>query len=139
MHKFRFHFIFLLLFSLGGLSGIFARSSASISTLSLVPADSILVLSVDGEKMISKSGILTNKRWNHMLERMEENGSPIRKWLSDSNQSGIAWEEPLQFFVRLVEGEHPYPQFGVILKASSKISVLSVLYLRAFEIECSAS
>ena len=50
MHKFRFHFIFLLLFSLGGLSGIFARSSASISTLSRVPADSILVLSVDGEK-----------------------------------------------------------------------------------------
>ena len=25
----------------------------------------------------------------------------------------------MQFFVRLVEGEHPYPQFGVILKASS--------------------
>ena len=49
MHKFRFHFIFLLLFSLGGLSGIFARSSASISTLSRVPADSILVLSVDGK------------------------------------------------------------------------------------------
>src|SRR6056300_497644 len=109
MYNFRFHFIFLLLFSLAGLSTIFARSSASISTLSLVPADSILVLSVDGEKMISKSGILTSKQWNHLLERMEENGSPIRKWLSDSNQSGIAWEEPLQFFVRLIEGERPYP------------------------------
>ena len=119
MHNFRFHFIFLLLFSLAGLSTIFARSSASISTLSLVPADSILVLSVDGEKMISKSGILSSKQWNHLLERMEENGSPIRKWLSDSNQSGIAWEEPLQFFVRLIEGERPYPQFGAILKTSS--------------------
>ena len=119
MVKLRPHFIFLLLFSLAGSSTIFARSSAAIGTLSRVPADSILVLSVDGEKMISKSGILSNNRWNPLLERMEESGFPIRTWLSDSNQSGIAWEEPLQFFVRLIEGEHPYPQFGAILKASS--------------------
>ena len=44
---------------------------------------------------------------------------PSVKWLADSNQSGIAWEESLQFFVRLIEGELPYPQFGAILKTSS--------------------
>ena len=81
--------------------------------------DSVIVLSVDGQEIISKSGILKNKQWKTLLNRIEESGSPVRKWFADSNHSGIAWEEPLQFFVRLVEGERPYPQFGAILQVSS--------------------
>ncbi len=119
MHKFRIFSILVFLCLTFGFSTISARTSMASGTLSRVPADSILVLSVDGEKLISKSGILRNKQWNPLLDRMEENGSPIRKWLADSNQSGIAWGEPLQFFVRLIEGELPYPQFGAILKTSS--------------------
>ena len=119
MHKFRIHSILVFLCLTFGFSTISARTSMAIGTLSRVPTDSILVLSVDGKNLISKSGILRNKQWNPLLDRMEENGSPIRKWLADSNQSGIAWGEPLQFFVRLIEGELPYPQFGAILKTSS--------------------
>jgi ankyrin repeat protein len=119
MHKFRIHSILLFLSLTFGFSTISARTSMASGTLSRVPADSILVLSVDGKKLISKSGVLKNKQWNPLLERMEENGAPILKWLADSNQSGIAWEESLQFFVRLIEGELPYPQFGAILKTSS--------------------
>jgi len=81
--------------------------------------DSVIVLSVDGQKIISKSGILKNKQWKTLIERMEESGAPIHKWFADSNHSGIAWEEPMQFFVRLIEGERPYPQFGAILQVSS--------------------
>ena len=96
-----------------------AKSSPVSQTLHRVPTDSILVLSIDGQKMISKSKILKNQRWNSLFERMEENGSPLRSWLSDHNSSGIRWSEPVQFFVRLVEGENPHPQFGAIARASS--------------------
>lgn len=118
MHKFS---IYLSLFSLFLLYGFVSVYASASGTLSRVPADSVIVLSVDGQKIISKSGILKNKQWRPLLDRIEENGSPIRKWLIDSNQSGIEWEEPLQFFVRLIEGERPYPQFGAILKTSSVI------------------
>ncbi len=96
-----------------------ARTGTISSTLSRVPADSILLLSLNGQEMISKSGILKNDRWSPLLDRLEENGSPLRKWLSDSNQSGIRWNEPVQFFVRLIEGQQPHPQFGAIAKISS--------------------
>ena len=119
MYKLRTHLPLVSLFLLTSLSNIFARTSFVSGTLDRVPADSILVLSVDGKKVISKSGILTNNRWAPILKRMEQNGSPIRNWFTDSNQSGIAWGEPVQFFVRLIEGERPYPQFGAILKTSS--------------------
>ena len=69
--------------------------------------------------MISKSDILQNQRWNHLFKRLEEAGFPLRSWLSDHNSSGIKWSEPVQFFVRLVEGENPHPQFGAIARASS--------------------
>ena len=69
--------------------------------------------------MISKSDILQNQKWNSLFKRLEEAGSPLRSWLSDHNSSGIKWSEPVQFFVRLVEGENPYPQFGAIARASS--------------------
>jgi ankyrin repeat protein len=77
------------------------------------------VVSIDGQKMISKSDILQNQRWNHLFKRLEEAGFPLRSWLSDHNSSGIKWSEPVQFFVRLVEGENPHPQFGAIARASS--------------------
>jgi len=96
-----------------------ARSSQVSQTLHRVPTDSILVLSIDGQKMISKSDILQNQKWNSLFKRLEEAGSPLRSWLSDHNSSGIKWSEPVQFFVRLVEGENPYPQFGAIARASS--------------------
>ena len=64
MHKFRIHSILVFLCLTFGFSTISARTSMASGTLSRVPADSILVLSVDGEKMISKSGILKNKQWN---------------------------------------------------------------------------
>jgi ankyrin repeat protein len=77
------------------------------------------VVSIDGQKMISKSDILQNQRWNHLFKRLEEAGFPLRSKLSDHNSSGIKWSEPVQFFVRLVEGENPHPQFGAIARASS--------------------
>lgn len=120
MHIFRtfFHLSSILVLSVFFISAT-ARSGPISQTLSRVPSDSILILSLDGEKIISKSGILQNQRWTHLLNRLEENGSPIRKWLSDSNSSGIEWQEPVQFFVRLMEGERPQPQFGAIAKISS--------------------
>jgi len=96
-----------------------AKSAPVSPTLHRVPTDSILVLSIDGQKMISKSEIIKNQRWNSLFKRMEEAGSPLRSWLSDRNSSGIRWSEPVQFFVRLVEGENPHPQFGAIARASS--------------------
>ena len=95
MFKFLINLTLIYLFLLSSLISISARTSVATGTLSRVPTDSVLVLSVDGKKMISKSRIFQNTRWNPLLERIEENGSPIRKWFSDSNQSGIAWEEPL--------------------------------------------
>ena len=118
MHKFSIHLILASLFFLHGFISVHARTSAS-GTINRVPMDSVIVLSVDGQEIISKSGILKNKQWKTLLNRIEESGSPVRKWFADSNHSGIAWEEPLQFFVRLVEGERPYPQFGAILQVSS--------------------
>jgi ankyrin repeat protein len=96
-----------------------AQSAPVSQTLHRVPTDSILVVSIDGQKMISKSDILQNQRWNHLFKRLEEAGFPLRSWLSDHNSSGIKWSEPVQFFVRLVEGENPHPQFGAIARASS--------------------
>lgn len=96
-----------------------AKSAPVSQTLHRVPTDSILVVSIDGQKMISKSDILQNQRWNYLFKRLEEAGSPLRSWLSDYNSSGIKWSEPVQFFVRLVEGENPHPQFGAIARASS--------------------
>ena len=103
----------------GLLSQASARTGPFPETFSLVPPDSIIVLSIDGKKIISKSGILKNNRWTPLIDRLEEFGSPIRRWLSDSNESGIEWSQPLQFFVRLIEGERPHPQFGAIAKISS--------------------
>ena len=67
MHKFRIHSILVFLSLTFGFSTISARTNMASGTLSRVPADSILVLSVDGEKLISKSGILRNKHWDPLL------------------------------------------------------------------------
>jgi ankyrin repeat protein len=96
-----------------------ARTDTNYSTFERVPSDSILVLSVDGEKLLSKSQILKNRRWDPLFQRLENIGTPLRSILSDSNNSGIDWKEPIQFFVRLAEGEHPHPQFGAIARAKS--------------------
>ena len=50
MHKLRTHLPLVSLFLLTSLSNIFARTSFVSGTLDRVPADSILVLSVDGKK-----------------------------------------------------------------------------------------
>ena len=106
MHKFSILLTLASLLFFHGFISVHARTSAS-GTINRVPMDSVIVLSVDGQEIISKSGILKNKQWKTLLNRIEESGSPVRKWFADSNHSGIAWEEPLQFFVRLVEGERP--------------------------------
>ena len=72
------------------------QSAPFSQTLNLVPKDSILILSIDGKKIISKSGILKTQG-GATSQQVENNGSPIRKWLSDSNNSAIEWDEPLQF------------------------------------------
>lgn len=120
MHILHTHIKLTGLFLLSCLLTPATTQSAPFSqTLNLVPKDSILILSIDGKKIISKSGILKNPRWLPLLNRLENNGSPIRKWLSDSNNSAIEWDEPLQFFLRLIEGEQPQPQFGAIAKIKS--------------------
>ena len=129
MHKSAFFFTLTSLYLVSGLLSVFARIGAAPETLRRVPNDSVIVLSVDGAKVIAKSGILQSNSWKPLLDLMEKSGSPIRKWFADSNISGISWEDPLQFFVRLIEGERPYPQFGAILRTSSvnKPTRLSVL------------
>jgi len=119
MHKVAFFLTFTSLYLVSGLPSVFARSGNAPETLSRVPNDSVIVLSVDGAKVIAKSGILQSNCWKPLLDRMEKNGSPIRSWFTDSNISGISWEDPVQFFIRLIEGERPYPQFGAILRTSS--------------------
>ncbi len=94
-------------------------SVVSYQTLKRVPPDSILVLSIDGKKITSKSGILESQKWFPLLDHLEKAGSPIRSWFSDSNDSGIVWEDPVHFFVRLHDGEHPSLQFGAIARARS--------------------
>jgi len=96
-----------------------ARNSPVPSTLEGVPTDSILVLSLETRQLLSKSGVLTNAKWKPLLERFDGGGSPLQQWLSGSEKSGIDWAQPVQFFVRLSDGEHPHPQFGAIAKASS--------------------
>jgi len=108
-----------LIFTLSLSPLLSARTGPIPTTFERVPSDSILVLSVDGEKLLSKSGILKNKRWNPLFQRLENIGAPLRSILSESNSSGIDWKEPIQFFVRLAEGEHPHPQFGAIARAKS--------------------
>lgn len=120
MHTLRrsFPFVFLAL-PLSLALSLGARTGPTPTTVERVPSDSILVLSVDGEKLLSKSGILKNKRWDPLFQRLETIGGPLRSILSESNNSGIDWKEPVQFFVRLAEGEHPHPQFGAIARAKS--------------------
>ena len=120
MHNFRFPaFLFLTACLIGFLLPVIARSGPAYQTLQRVPPDSIIVLSIDGQNFISKSGILKNPKWNPLFDRLNKTGSPLRSWLSDSNSSGIEWKEPVQFFIRLIEGEHPHPQFGAIARATS--------------------
>jgi ankyrin repeat protein len=116
----RFILLFFLFSSLFGfIPNSKGRASRASETLLRVPPDSIIVLSIDGDSMIRKSSILNNSRWKPLLDRLKEAGSPLRSWLSDANRSGLDWEEPIQFFIRLVEGNRPHPQFGAIAKASS--------------------
>ena len=120
MHTLRCIFPFVLLVvNLSISPSLRARTGPIPTTFERVPSDSILVLSVDGEKFLSKSQILKNKRWDPLFQRLEKIGTPLRSILSDSNSSGIDWKEPIQFFVRLAEGENPHPQFGAIARAKS--------------------
>jgi ankyrin repeat protein len=118
MHTKRCKFPSVLLTVILSLSSSLGALTGPIpTTFQRVPSDSILVVSVDGEKLISKSGILKNNRWDPLFQRLENFGIPLRSILSDSNSSGIDWKEPIQFFVRLAEGENPHPQFGAIARA----------------------
>ena len=82
MHKFSIHLILASLFFLHGFISVHARTSAS-GTINRVPMDSVIVLSVDGQEIISKSGILKNKQWKTLLNRIEEQG-----WRQEGRQEG---------------------------------------------------
>ena len=99
-----------------GLLLLFTRPDASAVApgASSIPADSFIVLSLKGESILQKSGILESEAWTPILARFSRTHPDIHEVLLDRNSSGLKFQAPLQFFARMGGGDSPSPSFGII-------------------------
>ncbi|MDG1137957.1 MAG: DUF4836 family protein [Opitutales bacterium] len=80
----------------------------------LVPTDSFIVVSVDTQKLLDKSNILSSGTWKPIWDQWRARYPEIQELLDHPKDSGIDLESPLQFFARLQGNPYPTPVWGVL-------------------------
>ena len=113
---------------LNGFLGICQGKRAQLSqSTSLIPSDSFLVISVNTQKILHKSHILTSETWKPILDQWRAHNPEIQELLDNPKESGLNLKSPLQFFVRLQGHPFPTPVWGILASVQNNQKVDSLL------------